>query len=385
MENLNIFLTIGAAGTGKTYQIINKIETEKIENFVILSPTHSSLHNLMKTLNTKFHNKCSTVYSYFRIDYENEKVVGASTVYQNIFIDEIGLIKKELFKKIIKSLWKSINEIRFKTGFNLCVNLYLYGDPIQLSPIYQEKRKISFKKLEKYDSGINFSYIIEHDYNSPFSLKLLNDKPKTILTKNYRSNDLILNLIHEMFYEKNTSNMKFISIDQVVNLILNQNYIFISSKYDLQKPIYDLIKVHLKMKINDYAIMNNLMFYDNSRFMIAETYKDYKNGDYLTCELKNKEIYLKTKDGLSFRYENDSQLKLLPEFLLTAHKSQGLSIENIIICVDELFDISMLYTMCTRARSNIYFYTNSKEIKYEEINENLDKFQQIMKFYKYID
>ena len=65
MENLNIFLTIGAAGTGKTYQIINKIETEKIENFVILSPTHSSLHNLMKTLNTKFHNKCSTVYSYF--------------------------------------------------------------------------------------------------------------------------------------------------------------------------------------------------------------------------------------------------------------------------------------------------------------------------------
>ena len=382
MENLRINLTIGAAGTGKSYQIIQKINNEKLKNFVILSPTHSSLRNLMNSLNPEFHNKCSTVYSYFKINYEDEKVIGPSIIYNDIFIDEIGLIKKELFKKIIKSLLKEINLIKIKNDFNVKINLHLFGDPIQLSPIYTDKRKISFKKLAKYD-GIGLSYLIEHDYNSPFSLSLLNDVPRNILKKNYRSNESILNLIHEIFYEKNIENIKFISLTQTVNHILKEGYIFISSKYDIQKSVYQLIKLQLKNKLDNYIEINDLMLYNEARFMVAETYNNFKNGEYLICEINDKNVYLNNENG-KIDYSSDSKIKLLPEFLLTAHKSQGLSIKNIIVCVDELFDICMLYTMCTRARENIYFYSSDISKSIENIKINLDKFQEIMKFYKYI-
>ena len=47
-----------------------------------------------------------------------------------------------------------------------------------------------------------------------------------------------------------------------------------------------------------------------------------------------------------------------PSELLTFHRSQGKSIDNVIICIDNLFEASMLYTGITRARSSVMFHTD---------------------------
>jgi hypothetical protein len=48
-----------------------------------------------------------------------------------------------------------------------------------------------------------------------------------------------------------------------------------------------------------------------------------------------------------------------PAWVSTIHRAQGRSIDNVIICIDDMFDMCMLYTAITRARHNIVFYTKN--------------------------
>ena len=43
--------------------------------------------------------------------------------------------------------------------------------------------------------------------------------------------------------------------------------------------------------------------------------------------------------------------------IMTFHRSQGKTIENVIISIDSMFDVGMLYTGITRASKNVVFYT----------------------------
>ena len=84
-------------------------------------------------------------------------------------------------------------------------------------------------------------------------------------------------------------------------------------------------------------------------------------GSDLKCIdiLTNQEIIVKkTSDEFGNLYYPVS-----PLYLLTVHKSQGRTIKNVIVCIDEIFDMCMLYTAITRAKENLKFYTicNMKE------------------------
>ena len=48
---------------------------------------------------------------------------------------------------------------------------------------------------------------------------------------------------------------------------------------------------------------------------------------------------------------------ITPAYLLSVHKSQGRSIDKVIVCVDGMFDISMLYTAITRTKTKLMFYS----------------------------
>ena len=72
---------------------------------------------------------------------------------------------------------------------------------------------------------------------------------------------------------------------------------------------------------------------------------------------------------------------ICPNFLISIHKSQGRTIENVIFCIDELFDMSMLYTGITRAKNKLMFFSEEKnEIKRVELlikNAYVDDFKQL--------
>lgn len=56
-------------------------------------------------------------------------------------------------------------------------------------------------------------------------------------------------------------------------------------------------------------------------------------------------------------------IQYAPIFLLTIHKSQGKTIDNVIVCVDDMFDISMMYTAITRAKNNLLFFSKENNEK----------------------
>ena len=304
-----------------------------------------------------------TIYSYFRINYENDDVVGAVKKFSRIYIDEFGLVKKELFRKIIN--WLERN--------NRDVELTIAGDIVQLSPIYLEERSIPFKKLKKhYD--LQYAHVIEHDYNSIFSLSVIRKSKKMLLSKNFRSNEDVLGLIWNIFYDVSIDRIKYISIMKAVSLILETNATFISSRYFHHKPIYDLMKKQLSLKYKTITV-DDLIFYEGAQFLVSENTSDYTNGEIVTfSHVVGKTVYF--TDGK--RWSGD--YKLLPLQLLTAHKSQGLSIESVIVCIDDMFDPCMFYTMCTRAMKKLYFF------KYDDVDllPYINKFHQMLEYYGYV-
>lgn len=355
---MHIEVIYGGAGTGKTYQLLHNLPSS---SFIILAPTHTAVRNLVDRADIS-PDHFATIYSYFRIDYENDDLIGAVRNYKYIYIDEFGLIKKELFRKILN--WLDRN--------NRDVTLTIAGDVVQLSPIYLEERFISFNKLKKHYQH-TYAHIIEHDYNSIFSLSKVRNAKKTILTKNFRSNADVLGLIWNIFYDVSIDRIKYISITKVVTL-LEAGATFISSRYSHHEAIYDLLKKQISMK-QPTQLIHNLLFYEGAKFLVAENTKNSNNGDILTFSYAtNDVVYFKEGHCWSNDY------KLLPIQLLTAHKSQGLGIDTVIVCVDDLFDSCMFYTMCTRAINNLYFF------RYKEVDllPYLQQFHQLLEYYGYI-
>lgn len=372
-------IVYGGAGTGKTTRLVNDVSKLKKDSYVILSPTHSSLKNLQTRLNDEQKSHSRTLYSYFQIDYEHDHVVGPISFVKHIFVDEFGLIKKELLKQIINKTSIHLNNFIMKNRLvDLDVFIHLYGDPVQLSPIYTEKRYISFNKLAKFD-GLH-SYVIEHYYNSPFSLTPIVKSHHELLKVNHRANDKVIQIVQRLFYDNDLSVIQYINQLEVVRLIVNEGYVFISSTYELQASIYKLVCVILEQCYSNTIYFNKLLFYNNAKFIVAETTSKRKNGEILTFDHHSDgNIYLKDEDGIIFKY--DSLIKLLPEFLITAHKSQGLTIPKVIVCVDNLFDVSMLYTMITRASEDVKFY----KVNDVKLNDYITKFRDILHYYGYID
>ena len=62
-----------------------------------------------------------------------------------------------------------------------------------------------------------------------------------------------------------------------------------------------------------------------------------------------------------------------PYNLLTVHKSQGYTLENVIVCIDNMFEVSMMYTAATRASNSLMFYSktgNNIQLLLEAFNKN---------------
>jgi len=71
-----------------------------------------------------------------------------------------------------------------------------------------------------------------------------------------------------------------------------------------------------------------------------------------------------------------SELNIYPGNVISYHKSQGKGINHVILCIDDLFDMAMLYTGITRTRQSCYFYSRiayDESTNAEEYNEKVLK------------
>lgn len=342
----------GAAGTGKSFELCRRIR-ECQTNYMVLAPTHSALENLRRQLPDIPQDRFKTIYSYFQINYEKEIVMGPIVDVQTLFIDEFSLIKKSLFKKMM---------LKTKADVTIC------GDVTQLSPIYNETLKISFGKLKTYP--LMPYHIIEHDYKTLFSLKRVQKADKTLLTVNHRSGESVMKIIQQLFYDMN-DDLKYLTTMQVAGML--DEYTLLTSTYELQRPVYELYK-----RSHDGIEKNGLLFFVGCQYMVTETDKNFKNGQVLDCVVcSDKRIVLADDHG--GEYDWNAKMKLTPLHILTAHKSQGLTIPKVIVCVENMFDVAMFYTMCTRAAEDLRFYRTTQV----DLKPILKEFHELMSYYGY--
>lgn len=149
----------------------------------------------------------------------------------------------------------------------------------------------------------------------------------------------------------------------------NNNVVFIASNYKILQSVYDsmygydnecvmyqfpmsrvkrvYLKPNMRVHIDGESNKHDYVYLGNEDNSIS---LDFKKNNLLFKNEINNELYI--IDSL-----NVPSIDILPQQLITYHKSQGLGYDDVVLCVDDVFDISMLYTGITRARHNITFYS----------------------------
>ena len=458
-------LIIGTAGTGKSTYMSNMIVHDE-SSYIVLSATHSAVDNIynicVKTASSAGlplpkKSRFSTLHAYFKINYKKNLVIGASTKYETIYIDEFSLLNKNTFDSCIASLYT----------FRSLIKIILCGDPMQLNGIYSPtEATITFADLKAYAKDYALSLdAMEHIHLNILSIPIikkierenilsktkspaiesdstalardsssklrdsvdstalardssskLRDKPKarclsadfvdssnvTRLTEIHRMNEHVLSILNAIYKHKDiTFSYPFITLNAAVRkLVSNPNSVFLASRYDILNQIYmnfinidsddEALKImniqHEHKHVYSCTINGNLeqmKLYIGQPLIITENDESgkYYNGDECTFERYDKPtntLYVKLGESLvgikpttdSYQLLNSgipqsgipqSELSfpIMPLQFSTIHKAQGRTIQTVIVCIDDLFDVSLLYTAITRAQSEIYFYKRS--------------------------
>ena len=380
---VDITIISGDAGTGKSYELAKHIYNTYKNNltFVVLAYTHSAVNTIYNTFfklyNIDIGNKFMTIHKYFKINIITNKI--QHNVFEKLdymFIDEYSLISVELFNNIFGAINSNVN------------NLVLCGDYKQLHSI-KISNNIEYDKLLKYMKQLDNKYTfdedlvssIQHFDNSIISLPSIQKRlvNNIILTEQKRSNNEITSLVNNYVFNDNPiSDDLFVSKASCVNLINNNGYIFIASKYKILQDIHNCITNYVTKPLYEISQpygLNKMKLYDDQLVTITTNTKEFCNGDtYIFKEYNKKQQYILLQDIntnenkflYKINYSEDEHIEqleyfpILPYYLTTFHKSQGKTFNNVIVCVDNLFDFTMLYTGITRAKDNVLFYTNSE-------------------------
>ena len=283
-----------------------------------------------------------------------------------VIIDEISLIPNELLDIIFKLCKKS--------------QLILVGDLLQLNPVNNNltTQGIDTKPLLKIkDFATTFQtglLLAQHLSNNMFTRPEFANATKMILKKNYRSNEEVSELTHKMLDNPE------IYIEHMFNDWANINqYTIIASRHSLLKKVYNMTNHQGVIVINsDIGLLN--LKYKETVMLTKNLNKDFVNGDLV--KVVNSKSIINLKETKTYNFECDEEymlskkLPILPSNYLTIHKSQGLGFDKIVVVLDDLFEISMLYTALTRAKQEIKFLFFDRT-QIDSLKRNCDAFKKL--------
>tara|TARA_R110000822_G_scaffold163778_1_gene304028 strand:- start:4702 stop:7755 length:3054 start_codon:yes stop_codon:yes gene_type:complete len=214
IENNNV-LVQAYAGAGKTYHIINEV-IPKIENYLILTPSHASIKEYRKNkLNCK-------VIQYYTYNF-NE-----IPIEDNIIIDEIGMVDRQGWDFIYKCI------LMGKT-------IMAYGDFKQLLPV---SSKGEMNSSLWFDLAFKHKKIMKTNYRNTFTKEyydsLINGKKSYITNEVVKAStpmkdaELILVFRNTIRHDYNKMMCDHLDIPYLVNdkneIILNQDDLKIGTK-----------------------------------------------------------------------------------------------------------------------------------------------------------
>ncbi len=390
----NVLIT-GPAGTGKTYllnKIINILEEKKI-NFGKTSTTGVSallfngqtIHSFLGTGIFDNKNQLNLIKSNFNFKNSKRKLKKLKV----IVIDEISMISSN-YLELIDSLLKEITG-KYELDFG-GIKILASGDFLQLPPVNKTKKEI--KQIFESELIKNFKI---------FNLT----KPQRQTNKEFFENlnkirigeideDLLKyfsNLEKKSFNNKKIP-LKVMPTNREVDFINNSHlneidekeYVFVANIFGEKESEKDKIKRDviaqeiLKLKKGARVIgLNNEKNgeYVNGSLGIV---KDFKN-DKVIVEWDNGNISVVEKYEW-IRYDQKSKLKLssfeqIPlklAYAITIHKTQGMSIDSILIDCKNIFAEGQLYVALSRVKNVEGLYLKNFDLSKIKTNKKAKQF-----------
>lgn len=357
------FIT-GKAGTAKTTTLVRIQQSSQLSS-VALAFTHSACQNMIEKGMTDVH----TLHSYFRI-LPNTNFININRELPDILlIDEFSMIPLKLIMSILKNV-ESYDLKKYKD-----TTIVLCGDFLQLPPIADTDeiniQNLSFKEdinLSINDSIKIINTIAKTIYNSDYYKKA----DKLILNKNYRCDDNVILTLNNII---NTGQIQTISISEFKQMN-HKDYVFLASTYDNLKKMRDLTCYK-----SDIGYMSRIGLIKETQSLLTTNINDkWHNGDFVdVIEINDDYVEIKKHSHkIKLTKNKHNVYDLLPLNFLTVHYSQGRGYDNVILCIDDLFEIGMLYTAITRAKKSISFITFKDTVDLTDIIRRFKILDQII-------
>lgn len=356
LEHMNIKFIIGKAGCSKTTTLINiQKNIPKNKTSVAIAFTHSACKNMI--MNGMQHVK--TIHSFFGI-MPNTTVVKIKYLPNFLLIDEFSLIPVDLLVSIFEHINMTKKEI----------TIVLAGDLLQLPPV-TTTNLIDITKIDLTGecSLKDAQQIFNTLGRTIYSTDYYKNASKLILKKNFRCGSNVMNIL------ENVLSTSVIQLTELSKIEFDKETIFIASTYKNLKKMYQVVLTDRPADCAPAQIIKTrigfINIHDHENFILTENLnEDFHNGDLIKIISHEPENIL--GDVLKISHSDPTEaaaqltqtylkknefgrFEILPSNFLTVHYSQGRGFKKIVLCVDDMFEIGMLYTAITRAREEIYF------------------------------
>ena len=228
--------------------------------------------------------------------------------------------------------------------------------------------------------------VIEHIHLNVFGTSIVQHGRFCHLDANRRSNPHVRSILNHIYCRDEQFNYPFIDYTKAVDLILD-DYILIAPTYRILQEIYDALSMrwlknksiapylrHIEQTPLTTSGYTHLHIYNGMTLVIDSTNprKQYINGEEVIFnDLVDGVMKCRRCDGTELMLcpispdgnntnTDFGYYPVTPANLLTVHKSQGRTIDKVIVVIDDMFELSMMYTALTRAKSDIKLCTNRK-------------------------
>jgi ATP-dependent exoDNAse (exonuclease V) alpha subunit len=382
LKNDHLFLT-GGGGVGKSYLTAKLIDDYKSQNkrVIILGSTGISAVNIGgQTIHSFFaFGICKNTEELLRYDkYNKQRIKEINAVLSNadlLIIDEISMVSAALMEMIRYRLDNSI----FRGS------ILFVGDFFQLPPIDKNSNGFSLFGDEVYafesSAWKNYNPKIVELINSKRTgdkkfFSILNQIRKGELNRqvidfleNLKQNNAVLKqnptILFGTNYEADKTNKERLAQIQDELFILDaqetihEKSLHVNKLEAWRKSLNIPIKLELKRGANVIFCANKWGKYFNGEQGIirdiSENFLIVEKGDRLIkVEPHEFILYENVLEGSQIKSKPLSTLKQFPlklSYAITIHKSQGMSIENLVCDISNIFERSQFYVAISRAVS----------------------------------
>lgn len=409
-EGRNVFIT-GGAGVGKSY-ILNKLKQKYGADLYLTASTGIAAVNIGGMTINSFagigiaDTKPQFIISSILNDQKREETRKSIQRARMIAIDEISMLNAYLFE-YINTVFQGVRGNNLPFGG---IQIIAVGDFFQLPPVkkiydYENKKQIPCPYLNVCQCGINYGRQCICKKRSFVFNSILFENFKVInLTEIKRQNDdkVFASVLNNIRFGRSIENAKYLfkekSIEYAAANKLNIIHIYArNDECDLRNStmlagiklqefkFYADDSFELKEKCeNPYSNLKEITAELNKNVLAREVLKlketcrvmliyniDVSKGlcngalgtvteidkthEIITVKfdkagihnIQRKDIELKQHEGVLIR----NQIPLIPAYGITVHKSQGMTLDKAIICMDKIFEHGQSYTALSRLQS----------------------------------